>query len=67
LYLPSAIVFQSADIRAESTLNASPSPSLKRWQQADWNSTTEQNRDLQWNINTELEQLKTKKNFENSG
>ncbi|MFZ1799042.1 MAG: hypothetical protein WAU24_04195 [Chitinophagaceae bacterium] len=28
MYLPSALVFQSADVRAESTLNSSPSPSL---------------------------------------
>ena len=27
LYLPSAVVFQSADVWAESTLNSSPSPS----------------------------------------
>ncbi|MBS1920948.1 MAG: hypothetical protein JST17_11910 [Bacteroidetes bacterium] len=31
MYLPSAVVFESADVLAEGTLNTSPSPSLKRW------------------------------------
>ena len=37
MYLSSALVFQLADVRTKSTLNTSPSPSLKRWQKYDTN------------------------------